>query len=398
MLTKSQVGKVLEVLAVGSMTVIGFAIGNPIVTEAIKGIGLNLASNLVQRGSTSLRENWFSSENGILNHDIQQAFVRGFVEAMRLLEKEYYRVRGTPGANELWMVQDLFQQLKEQAFEVFIVSDDFAISDDDLKNCLYGDEQTSQTVIWSRIEILLGGYIPYFRLFLRDNLLKTVLFCFGEELKKDTAEGKRAWRAFQRLLLEGIRADLKKLTENQQLILSDLQKLDLIADGVYEINEYIRRGIFDSLADDVKFIRENVGEINEKVDRLHTLVEKINPSPVFDENIFRQEYNDTYRRVMFAKSSYELNSVKHQIEYLEKKYPHQQEIFYLKDQFDRAFRYEAAQTMPESVGADYHTTMQSLPPMMDSSPKYSPKGLFLLIGIILVLGFIFLVGWFFFGG
>jgi len=53
-------------------------------------------------------------------------------------------------------------------------------------------------------------------------------FDFAEELNTDSKESNRAWRAFQRLLLEGIQADVESLQASQGVIQETLKKLDVV--------------------------------------------------------------------------------------------------------------------------------------------------------------------------
>jgi len=357
----------MEILAVGSMTAIGFAIGHPIATEALKGIGLNLASNLVQSGSTKLKENWFSSVNGILNHDVQQAFVRAFVETSSLLETEYFKQNPPNSQSEKWAVEYLFGQFRQQSFDVFLISADSAITDTDLKACLYAEEQQAQTIIWSRIENLLATYSLTLKNFLRENLLKTVVFCFGEELKKDNEQGRRAWRAFQRLLLEGIGAELKTLNASQELIQRDLGKLNFIANDIQLLDHYVRHELIDSLGADLKFIKDKISGMDTKLDEIRGLVGNLKPQREFDEFEFRNEYNEALHRVLKANSSYELNSVRHQIKYLEDKYPNHRDVYFLREKFERANRHEVMLNM--SAPPTENFKVQNAPPTM---ANYSP--------------------------
>lgn len=405
MLSKSQVATMLEVLAVGSMTAIGFAIGNPIATEAIKGIGLNLSSNLLQSGSTKLKESWFSSDHGILNHDIQQAFVRAFVQSSSLLETEYFKRHQPAAQSEKWAIEYLFGQFRQQSFEVFLISNESAITDSDLKDCLYAEPQRAEAVIWSRIESFLATYSLTLKKFLRENLLKTVVFCFGEELKKDTEQGKRAWRAFQRLMLEGIGAEIKILNANQELIRRDLGKLDLIARDIQTLDRVIRRDLIDSLGADLQIIRENVLQMRDRLDEIHGFMGKLKPQPAFDEFEFRSEYNDALHRVMTARSPYELNAVRHKIEYLEDKYPNKQEIYFLRDKFDRANRYETLNAPPTAIGMPQTSaeTKQNIPYHPPIEYRAQSKNSMILVVVILLLLFLgiiavgFLFGWWLIG-
>lgn len=394
MLSKIQVANLMEIVAVGSMTAIGFAIGNPIATEVIKGIGLNLASDILQRGSSKLKETWFSTEYGILNHDIQKAFVRAFVESSDYLEKQYFQSVEDEflDKNQKGEVKDLFRQMREQAAEVFLEDNASAISEDDLKICLYKDEKSGQEIVWQKIRPIVSTFDSHLQNFLRKNLLKIVVFFFAEELKKETQEGVRAWRAFQRLLLEGIKAEVETIGASQELIQADLKKLDFIARDVKLMSYVLQYRLIEPLGADLKIIKEGVFEIREKVEKIHGLVEKINSPPVFDENQFRREYNEALHRVMFANSAYELNSVKHQLEYMEKKYPDHPDIFFLKDKFNRAQIYETKNHPSFYPGAtQYGTTSPPVSqnkaslPVSSKAPILSPRNIRLITASFILL-------------
>jgi hypothetical protein len=213
MLTKEQALKLLGILATASITSVGFAIGGTIGAAVIGGIGINLSSAIIQSGSAKLKERWLASNDGILNYDLQQALARAFVKALIHLEIKYFTLREANALpkNEKESIKALFKELKEQAREVFPASLEKAVKEQEIKDYLYERPETVTDKLWERINgtTLLSTYSEHFRDFFRQNLLNEVLFWFSEELKTDNKECNKAWRAFQRLLLEGIQADVK---------------------------------------------------------------------------------------------------------------------------------------------------------------------------------------------
>lgn len=86
MISKEQLATVTEVLASASVEGVGLALGGPVGTTVMAGIGINLGSNIIQSGSKHLKDKWLSSHDGIPNHDIQLALARAFVKSLDRLE------------------------------------------------------------------------------------------------------------------------------------------------------------------------------------------------------------------------------------------------------------------------------------------------------------------------
>ncbi len=243
MLTKEQTLNLLEILATASITGVGFAIGGTIGAAVISSIGINLSSNIIQSGCVKLKERWLSSNDGIPNQDIQKTLARAFIKALIHLETEYFKL-GEANAlpkNEKESIKALFKELREQAQEVFLDSLERAIKEQEIKNYLYGGSETATDNLWERIngKNLLYTYSEQFRNFFRQNLLNEVQFWFSEELKTDSKECNKAWRAFQRLLLEGILADVKAVQDSQELIHQDLQTLDVLRNQLEQLKDKI---------------------------------------------------------------------------------------------------------------------------------------------------------------
>jgi hypothetical protein len=214
MLTKEQISDLLEPLAFASITAIGFHISGPVGAAIMTGLGINLSSNTIQRRFTQLKEIWVSNGNGIANHDIQQALARAFIKALRQLEERYFNLSQANALpkNEQSSIKAFFQELRKQG-QATCVSSIKYIDKAELKKYLYGDQVDAIEALWRRIDgaRILHTYNADFRDFLRKNFLSSVVLWFYEELKTDSMECNRAWRAFQLMLFEGIQVDLKTM-------------------------------------------------------------------------------------------------------------------------------------------------------------------------------------------
>jgi tetratricopeptide (TPR) repeat protein len=243
MLTKKKALDLLEILASASITSIGFAIGGTIGAAVMAGIGINLSSSIIQNGGTKLKERWLYSNDGALNHDIQRALARAFIKALIYLETEYFKSdeANTISKKEKESIKMFFKELRERVQKVFTTSLEKIVNEQEIKAYLYGRSDTVTDMLWERIRgtTLLLNYNEHFRDFLRQNLLNEMLFWFSEELKTDNKECNKAWRAFQRLLLEGIQADVKAVKASQDLILQDLQTLDVLRNQLDQLRDTI---------------------------------------------------------------------------------------------------------------------------------------------------------------
>jgi tetratricopeptide (TPR) repeat protein len=240
MITKKQLATASEVLATASIVGVGWALGGTMGAGIMVGIGINLGSDIIQKGSTYLKEKWLSREFGVLNHDIQKSLVRAYVKALEKLEPRYF---DTPEANnqpheKRNAIRGLFKELKEVAPTVFVTSLERIAGEENIREYLDAEPQIANERLWERIEgtkLLYTYYGDHFKTFLRDNIADEVVFWFREDLKTDSRESNKAWRAFQRLLLEGIEADLKALQTGQDVIQQDLRKLDVLRSQLDEL-------------------------------------------------------------------------------------------------------------------------------------------------------------------
>jgi tetratricopeptide (TPR) repeat protein len=282
MLSKEQVVDLTEILAVGAVTAAGFLVGGVIGPSVISGIGINLASNIINGGSSNLKEQWLKNKKGILNHDIQHALLRAYIKALASIEEKYFKLYDKLPKNEQetkGAIRAFFKDLTERAEVSFLPSIERAIDQREVKEYLYSNQELASNLLWDRIcaERLLHNYNQHFIDFLRDNLLNVVQFYFAEELKADNRECNKAWRAFQRMLLEGIQGDVKDLKVNQEQIQADSRILDEIKEQLDRIqdtvdhrvmNEPFQSGLEKTIVELKDVFLESLNQVEIKVDKI----------------------------------------------------------------------------------------------------------------------------------
>jgi hypothetical protein len=232
MLTKDQVASLTAVLGVGTITAAGFAIEGTIGPHALVALGLNLASTIIHDGASKLKDQWLSTAEGFPNHDLQQALLRAYLNALAQLEDDYLRLLSGNTLQEFEReskeaIRAAFDDLSKVAQQGDFSSIQEASRQKDLRECLHGQPEIVYADLWNRIEKdrVLHTYSEHFRSFVRNRLFKTIQLFFAKELRKDNRESNRAWRAFQQLLLEGIYSEVKAARGAQDLIQKDLAKL-----------------------------------------------------------------------------------------------------------------------------------------------------------------------------
>lgn len=290
MLTKEDVLNLLSILATASITGVSLAITGTIVPEVMRDIGIHLSSNIIHSGGAKLKERWLYSNDGILNHDIQQALGRAFIKALTHMEREYFKLSeaNALAKNEKESIKALFKELRENAQEVY-PSLEKNIKEQEIKEYLYGGKEIATDKLWERINgtKILNTYNKHFVDFFRQNLLNEVQFWFTEELKTDSKECNKAWRAFQRLLLEGIQEDVKAVQASQDLIHQDLQTLGVLRNQIEQLKDTIDhrlpdepfQGGLEKAISEMQVVLQQVARIaqrtEDKIDEIAKDVEKL---------------------------------------------------------------------------------------------------------------------------
>jgi hypothetical protein len=324
MLTREKTLTLLGTLATASITAVGLGISDQgwtaIGATLMSSVGLSLTSNIIQSGSLNLKERWLNSGDGLRNHDIQKALGRAFSKALSSVELHYFESEGGRALKdyERDSLRELFTDFREKAEATLPEAVNLIRLDAKIKDYLFTATSESGENLWDLFPAneWLDEYGSEFRDFVRGNLLDQTRLWFAEELKTDSRENNRAWRAFQRMLLEGIYAEVKAVRASQDVIGKDLQKLDEIRDQLDRLQNTIDHRLPDEpfqkalekaiagiettlhgVAQTSKRIDENVEVIRSGVETLIKQQQKeaSSRSPFHDEQI--AAYQDLWTRL-----------------------------------------------------------------------------------------------------
>jgi len=223
--------QIADVLLTAAVVGVGLVTGNPVIATVVGGIGINWASELTRGGWQAACQKLLGS-SGLLNHDLQQALARAFRQALAHLEQAWWE---TPHAKHVRRAQPDVARETAQVFkmlqtdtEKYCKADGIrrAANNEQVRQLLNSDETTAVRIMDGCLAGYLHGHDDLLIAFLNKHLVQEVAFWFGEELKADRPESNRAWRAFQRLLLEGLQTSLTEVQAGQrdtQRILENLR-------------------------------------------------------------------------------------------------------------------------------------------------------------------------------
>ncbi|MGB3218310.1 MAG: ATP-binding protein [Anaerolineae bacterium] len=212
---------IADVLFTAAILGVGLLSGNPILASVVAGIGVNLASDLTRAGWGQVCHRLLG-ESGLRNYDLQQAMLRAFRQAITHLEQAWWQ---TPRGRQMRrddpevarVTSAAFRQLEEDAC-TFCFPDHLGrvAGNDQVHALLYGDAASAHAACSVQLANYLHGHDTQLVAFIEKHLIGELAFWFGEELKADRPESNRAWRAFQRLLLEGLQTALTDMRAEQQ--------------------------------------------------------------------------------------------------------------------------------------------------------------------------------------
>jgi hypothetical protein len=238
-----------EVAFSAALVGVGFLLGGPVLAAVVGGIGVDLLADRVQQGFRATSQQLLGT-GGFLNHDLQCALRRAFVKALAHLETAWWQ---TPAGAQLRRAapdrareaEQVFKLLREHAAD-FCSADGLgrAAGNSQVQTLLYADVTAARRAMASCLAGYLHGHDEQLVAFLDSHLVHELAFWFGEELKADRPDSNRAWRAFQRMLLEGLKADLAEMKTAQR------ETLQAVADTQRELQAWAER--MDALSADVR--------------------------------------------------------------------------------------------------------------------------------------------------
>jgi len=224
-------------IATASIAVVSCGLVNP----TLSNIGASLAANFISGITPQKIKRWFIGIHpGDLNHSIKKLFIESVKEALSNISILFSETNAT--TDEIKHAKHLIHILQRKIPKILMNVQQIKLEEDEIKHFLY--EKGKEKIICDLIENQFEdfGINEPFKSFLALNLPAQIQLCFGEALK-DPAN-RNAWIAFQRMLLEEIRNDIKQIADTQQSIKEDLSDLKFINAGfskeqMDEIHQFI---------------------------------------------------------------------------------------------------------------------------------------------------------------
>lgn len=245
----------LDVVLASALIAVGIFFGGAMLTVA-GGVGVNFASTHTQDAWTYARRRLWG-RGGKLNHDLEAALGRAFEAALKELEGRWWQTNTgslmqRTHTQTTTQVKEAFRFLRREAVGILGNGQlGELVSKAPVRDILEKEQDAAQTDLSDRArqylsEYLVGGQEAFLTdahkeliNHVSEHLPSRLAFWFGEELKQNNPASDRAWRAFQRLILEDLRASVNntqaslfKVQATQEEIATNLAGLRPMIDQV----------------------------------------------------------------------------------------------------------------------------------------------------------------------
>lgn len=271
---------ILALLGTALLTGGGFLLSGAVGKEVLLVLGLNLAGNFASDALTRLRQKWISGDYGLLNHDIQRALVSALKKTLARLQREYMSrpVTDKLSKKEANSVRQAFRVLAEQAAAASPGVDGGKLDERSVIDLVTGSTEDVKAKFWARVE--KTGFFSDCPVdladFLRASLLDELGRLFREELKNPDSDGTKSWRAFQMLVLDGLKADLDSLKASEEERKHDRERLEaLIAELKAKPAITPDDPLYQLLSSSLSALHESVARIEKKQETTLAGVEKL---------------------------------------------------------------------------------------------------------------------------
>ena len=224
---KKDIPSIIGLLATASLAVVSGGLVNPTLTN----IGASLASNFLTGFTPAKIKKWFIDIHpDDLNHSIKKLFVASIKEALNNILILFSEMQITD--NEKKQAKQLINILQKRLPEMLLKSNQIQLEESEIKHFLYEKDKEEVVCRFIENQFAVFGITEPFKSFLAQNLPAQIQLCFGEGLKDPANQN--AWIAFQRMLIEEIRNDIKKIADVQQSIKDDISDLKFEKSGFSE--------------------------------------------------------------------------------------------------------------------------------------------------------------------
>jgi hypothetical protein len=243
-----------NVAVVGALFLVGTAIAGP-VGGIVTTVASESLSDLAQRGWGNLRDR-FLGQQGIGEPDLQVTMRRAYLRAVDNLEMRWGQlteIEGTRRVSGVGEAQGFFLTLREEATTALTAQQLSTLSTDPAALQTLGSGNSGlRSTLRLYLSSRLNTYGEGLAAFVLQGFEPELSACFAEELKQDRPESNRAWRAYQRLVLDSLHETINHIRTTQDAVESRITQINQVLE---QIQEWERR--LDALPADV---RERTGE------------------------------------------------------------------------------------------------------------------------------------------
>jgi len=244
-MNKKDILSLTGLLATTSLAVVSGGLVGPAVSGLLSGvgnIGSGLAANFIM-GLTpdKIKRLFVDVHPNDLNHSIKKLFVASIKEALSNIAVLFSETQVSD--SEKKQVKQLIKTLQKQLPGMFLSSHEIRLEEPEIKHFLYEKDKEEMICRYMANHFNNFGITEPFKTFLAQNLPAQIQLCFGEGLKDPANQ--HAWVAFQRMLMEEIRNDIKQIADTQQSIKDDLSDLKFSKSGftkkqIAEVHELVK--------------------------------------------------------------------------------------------------------------------------------------------------------------
>ena len=215
---QKDIPSIAGLVATTSLAVITGGLANPVLTN----VGASLAANFLTGFTPTRIKKWFVDIHpDDLNNHIKKLFVQSVSDALGKISILFSETQASD--KEKTQAKILVKTLHQYLPDMFLFSKQIRLEELEVKKILYEKDKEKMICQFVENQFDKFGITDPFKSFLAKNLPSQIQLCFGENLKDPANQS--AWIAFQRMLLEEIRNDVKKITETQNTI---VKKFDAI--------------------------------------------------------------------------------------------------------------------------------------------------------------------------
>lgn len=223
-----------------------------VIASTLNGLFTNIGSEFALPMTDRLRKALLRKHPEELNHDLQLALseaIRRAIRNIKILYRECY-----PNDPFIGMGTDFLEDLHKEVNKLFSPENGKTIANEELKKYLFenNDVQYEQLLEILEISYIKTNYNETFSVFFKEHFLQQIQFSFSQVLKERDYRNARI--AFEKMLMEEIRNNVKEILEGQKRI----------EQGIANLQEKLQLQQIGSLTDEqVKKILNNQGESQE---------------------------------------------------------------------------------------------------------------------------------------